>query len=194
MTASSFHTRKRLIIFIVVYLVAYFAASWMDLSTTALGLTKPGVSEKNVFAINGEGYSPKNAWMLTIAGAIIMTACVLEAFRSSHHVEEHWLKYPVRSFSKLYFNPWSEEAIKFTPIHFLSLAIAFPVFRIFAALNNLAVYWYGTGPMGKLMEAIAAKTSPLIGFSLTGFLLLIIITMLVASFAAKIIRSWKVTT
>lgn len=68
MTASSFYRQKRLIIFIVVYLAAYFAASWMDLSTTALGLTKPGVSEKNVFVINGEGYSPKNAWVLTIAG------------------------------------------------------------------------------------------------------------------------------
>lgn len=194
MTASSVYRRNRLIIFIIIYLAAYFAASWMDLSTTTLGLTKPGVSEKNVFAINGEDYSPKNAWILTIAGAIIMTACALEAFRSSHHVEDHWLKHPVRSFSKIYFNPWSEEAIKFTPIHFLSLAIAFPIFRILAALNNLAVYWYGIGPIGEMMEAIAAKTSPPIGFTLTGFLLMIIITIPVALLAAKIIRSWKITT
>lgn len=191
MRGASIFERKHLINFIIIYLVAYFAASWLDLSTTTLGLTKPGVSEKNVFAITGEDYSPKNAWALTIAGAVILTACILESFRNSHRVEEHWLKHPVRSFGKLYFNPWSEEALKFTPIHFLSLALAFPLGRILAALNNLSVYWYGIGPIGKLMEIVAAKTSPLVGFSLIGFALFGIITLVVAPFAAKVIRFWK---
>lgn len=191
MTEISILKQKRLIIFIVVYLTAYFVASWMDLSTTSLGLTKPGVSEKNVFAINGEGYSPQNAWLLTVAGAVMLTACVLESFRNSNRVEEHWLKHPVRSFGKFYFNPWSEEAIRFTPIHFLSLTIAFLLLRVFAALNNLGVYWLGIGPMGELMEIVASKTSPLIGFSLIGFSLFIITTLAVAPYAAKTITAWK---
>jgi hypothetical protein len=191
MNMTSTVERKRLIIFVAAYLTAYFVASWMDLSTTSVGLTQPGVSEKNVLAVTSEGYSSKNAWLLTAAGAVILTACILESFRNSHRVAEHWLKYPVRSFGKLYFNPWSEEAIKFTPIHFLSLAIAFLLLRMLAALNNLAVILYGFGPMGELMEMVASKTSPLIGFITIGFFFFIIVTLAVAPFAAKVIRSWR---
>ena len=193
MNTMSVFQGKRLMIFIVAYLVVYFFASWTDLTTTTLGLAKPGVSEKNVFAINSDGYSSQNAWLLTVVGAVILTACVVESFRNSQRVEEHWLQYPVHSFGKLYLNPWSKEALKYTPIHFLSLALAFPLYRILAALNNLAVFWYGIAPLGGLMEIVAAKTSPLIGFSLIGFLFFGLITLVVAPFSARIIAIWKGT-
>lgn len=165
----------------------------MDLATTTLGLTKSGVSEMNPFAVNSDGYSSHNAWFLTVIGAVVLTAYILVSFRNSHRVEEHWLQYPVHSFGKLYFNPLSKEALKYTPIHFLSLALAFPLFRILAALNDLVVFWYGIGPLGGLMEIVAVKTSPLIGFSLIGFLFFGLITLIVAPFSARIIVIWKGT-
>lgn len=183
--------RKYLLIFVVVYLGVYCIASWMDLATTALGLAKPGVSEKNVFVIIGDGYSPKNAWLLTVAGAIIMTTCILDSFRNSQRVEKQWLERPIRSFGKLYINPWSENAIGFTPIHFLSLALAFPLFRVLAALNNLGIYWFDIGPLGKLMELVASRTNPLAGFTIVGFLFFGLLTLAVSPFASKIISAWK---
>jgi hypothetical protein len=192
MNISSIFERKRLIVFVIIYLAIYFVASWMDLTTTSLGLTKSGVSEKNVLTINGEGYSSQSAWLLTLIGAIILTACIFESFRNAQRVKEQWLQHPVRSFGKFYINPWSEFAIGFTPIHFLSLAISFLLLRMLAALNNLTVYWYGIGPMGKLMEIVAAKTSPLIGFSIVGFSFFIVTTLVVSPFAARIITSWRI--
>lgn len=187
MNISSFFKKKYVPVYFIGYLAFYFLASWMDLATTSLGLTRAGVSEKNVLTIAAEGYSPERAWLITAVGALILAACVLDAFRNSQRVKEHWLQHPIRSFGEFYINPWSEVAIGFTPIHFLSFAIAFPIFRILAAMNNLAIYWYGIAPIGELMGMVASKTSPLIGFSLVGFSFFALIVIAVAPFAARMI-------
>lgn len=187
MSLLSILKNKHVLVYFIGYLTFYLLASWMDLATTSLGLTRPGVSEKNVLTIGAEGYSPERAWLLTAIGAIILAACVLEAFRNSWRVREHWLKHPIRSFGHFYINPWSKVAIGFTPIHLLTFAIAFPIFRIFAAMNNLAIYWYDIAPIGGLMGIVASKTSPLIGFSLVGFSFFALIVIAAAPFAARMI-------
>lgn len=182
---------RRGVVFGLVYLAAYFVASWMDLATTSLGLTQPGVSEKNVLAVTGEGYSAVNAWWLTVGGAFVLAGCVAESFRNRRRVDERWLEHPVRSFGILYVNPWSAEALRFSPVHFLSLALAFPLLRVLAALNNLMAYGWGFGPMGRLMEWVALKTSPLAGFALIGCSIFLAATLAVSPWAARILRSWR---
>jgi hypothetical protein len=191
MSILSFFKSKPALVYFIGYLAFYFLASWMDLATTSLGLTRLGVTEKNVLTITSEGYSPERAWLITVIGAIILAACVLNAFRNSQRVKEHWLQHPIRSFGEFYINPWSEAAIGFTPIHFLAFSIAFPIFRILASINNLAIYWYDIAPIGELMGIVGSKTSPLIGFTLVGFSFFALIVIAVAPFAAKMIVSLR---
>jgi hypothetical protein len=184
--------RKRVLVFIVFYILAYVIASYLDLATTSLGLQRPGVSEKNVFATTAQGYSTKRAWIITAGGAVIMTACILFAVRHSASVEERWLHHPIRSFGKFYLNPWSKSAITVSPLHMLSLVIAFALLRVLAAANNLSVYWFGFGPMGALMKGLAARTSPLVGFCLVAFSSFLLTMLASAPLAARVIASWRV--
>ena len=177
--------------FVALYMLAYLTASYMDLATTSLGLQRPGASEKNVFATNAKGYSPTRAWLLTAGGAIIMFACIMFAARHSTSVEERWLRHPVRSFGQFYLNPWSQAGIRVSPLHVLSLIIAFVVLRVAAAANNLLVYWYGFGPMGELIKWTAARTSPLAGFCIVAFLCFILAIIAVAPLAALIMKWWR---
>ena len=193
MTTPSSSARKRVLAFIAVYMIAYFIASYMDLATTSLGLQRPGVSEKNVFATNAAGYSPVRAWGLTAGGAVVMAACILFAVKHCASVEATWLRHPIRSFGKLYLNPWSKSALSVSPLHMLSLVIAFVVLRVLAAGNNLSVYWYGFGPMGELIKAAAARTSPLAGFCIVAFSFFLLAFVVVSPLAARLIASWRST-
>lgn len=191
MTALSNRARKRVCAFVALYMLAYLTASSMDLATTAAGLQRPGVSEKNVFATNAEGYSPRRAWLLTAGGAIIMLACILFAARHSASAEDTWLRHPIRSFGKFYLNPWSKSAIGVSPLHTLSLVIAFVLLRVIAAANNLSIYWGGFGPMGEAIKAVAAKTSPPAGFCIVVFSCFLLAMLAAAPMAARIIASWR---
>ena len=191
MTALPHAARNRVFVFAALYMVAYFTASYLDLATTALGLQRPGVYEKNVFATNAAGYSPARAWRLTAAGAVVLGACILFAARYSASVDGKWLRHPVRSFGKFYLNPWSKSGLGVSPLHMLSLAIAFVLLRIVAAANNLSIYWSGFGPIGELIKLVAARTSPLAGFCIVAFSCFVLTIVAVAPLAARLIASWR---
>lgn len=120
-----------------------------------------------------------------------MAACILFAVRNSASVEDTWLRHPVRSFGKFYLNPWSKSAIGVSPLHVLSLVIAFVLLRLVAGANNLSVYWYGFGPMGELIKAVAARTSPLAGFCIVVFSCFLLAIVAAAPLAARVIASWR---
>ena len=191
MSRLSKRARRRVFVFAAFYLVAYFIASYMDLATTSLGLQRPGVTEKNVLATNAEGYVAAKAWLLTIGGAIVMSACILFSARNAVSVESIWLRHPMRSFGTFYLNPWSPRGIGISPLHMLSFVIAFVLLRVLAAANNLLVYWYGFGPMGELIKWVATKTSPLAGFCIVGFSFFLLTVVAVTPLAARLIASWR---
>jgi hypothetical protein len=187
----STHRRKSVITFATVYAVAYLLASYLDLATTSLGLQRPGVYEKNVFAVTAAGYSPFRAWLLTAAGAVVMAGCIVFAVRRATSVDAKWLQHPIRSVGVFYINPWSKKALAVSPLHTLALVIAFVLLRILAAANNVLVYLYGFAPMGGLMKALAARTSPLFGFSIVGFSFFLVCFLAVLPLSARLITSWR---
>ncbi|MHB0971256.1 MAG: hypothetical protein ACYC7A_18450 [Thermoanaerobaculia bacterium] len=185
------HARKSIITFAVIYAIAYLIASYLDLATTSLGLQRAGVSEKNVFAVAASGYSPFRAWLLTAAGAAVMAGCIVFAVRHAGSVDAKWLQHPIRSLSVFYLNPWSRKAIVVSPLHTLSLVIAFVLLRLAAAANNLLVYLYGIAPMGGLMKALGARTSPAFGFAIVAFSFFLISCIAVLPLAARLMTSWR---
>jgi len=177
---------------LLVYLAAYFAASWLDLASTQLGLQRPGTSEKNVFAITSDGtFDLEKAWLITLGGAVILGACVLYAVTQAGRVDEHWLRHPVRAMGQFHLNPFSPAALRFAPLQLLTIAIAFPILRAVAAANNMLLYWIGWGPLGALIKALAAVTSPLIGFAVVVILALVLVMVLVAPATARLLRRWR---
>ena len=185
-------SKRRLGLILAVYVLAYLTASWLDLASTSLGLQRPGVTEKNVFATTGTGaYDPRKAWLLTLAGGAVMLACVWFAAARATHVGKAWLQHPIRSFGEFHLNPFSPKALEVTPLHFLSLALAFPSLRVIAAANNLLVYLYGWGPLGAVMQWIAARTNPLVGFAAVGFSSFVLLMVVISPLAALLISSWQ---
>lgn len=187
--------RQRLWLFLAAYLLAYFAASYLDLATTALGLQRPGATEKNVFATDSAGvYLPTRAWALTLGGAVMMIWCILFAARHSPAVDDRWLRRPMRSYTKHYVNPWSRAALDVSPLHMLSLALAFVVLRLAAAANNLSIHLGGPGPMGELIKWLSGYTSPLVGFVTVAVGSFVLLTVLISPLAARIVTSWRRST
>ena len=184
--------RRRLWTFLAAYLLAYLASSILDLGTTALGLQRLGVTEKNVFALDSSGaYVASSAWLLTLGGALVMVACTLFAAKYAGSVKPEWLAHPVRSFSQVYLSPWSRSALEVSPVHTLALVLAFVVLRVAAAANNLLVYAYGWGPMGAAIKWASSMTNPLIGFCLVVFACFIGAMIAAAPFAARILLWWR---
>ena len=185
-------TKRRVDLILAVYLLVYVAASWLDLASTSLGLQRPGVTEKNFFATTGTGaFDPRQAWLLTLAGGGVMLACVWFAMSRAAHVGKRWLRHPVRSFGKFHLNPFSSKALDVTPLHFLSLALAFPTLRAIAAANNLLVYYYGWGPLGAAMQWTAERTSLLAGFAAVALSSFVVLMLVISPLAALIIGSWQ---
>lgn len=186
--------RIRVLVFVGLYLIAYLAASYSDLASTALGLQREGVSEKNVFATDEAGtYLPGTAWLLTLGGAGVMLACIVFAAWHARRVDEQWLRHPVRSFGKLYLNPFSAKGLGVAPLHTLSLALGFVLVRFIASANNLMVYWLGFGPMGALIKWVSSWTSPLASFCLVAFSFFIASIIAMSPLAAKVLRWWRET-
>ena len=95
-------------IFSTLYLVAYLAASYLDLYTTRLALQRPGTSEGNVYATNQSSYSSAKAWVITGLGLLFIEGFLVYSLLSARHIAKHWIRHPLRSFGKLYINPWSK--------------------------------------------------------------------------------------
>lgn len=155
---------RRVLVVFAIYLIAYFAAAWMDLYTTELALQKPGTTEGNVYATNEGGYSSKAAWMITIISAPFIAAFLAWGLIRGHHVSRYCFDHPIRSFGKFYILPWRKRILDRSPLHMASFAIAFPALRVLAAGNNLMIYLIGTGPLGWLVGYFSNRTTPAIGF------------------------------
>jgi hypothetical protein len=79
-------------------------------------------------------------------------------------VSEHWLQHPIRSFAKFYVIFWSRKVMDRSPLHMLNFAIAFIPLRLLAAANNLLIYHFGTGPLGRLIGLLTHYMSPAAAF------------------------------
>src|SRR6266404_1848263 len=97
----------------------------------------------------------------------------------------------MRSFAKFYWNPWSRRVIDRSPLHMLSFALAFIVLRVLAAANNLLLCEHRFAPLGALVGAVGARTSPLVGFCLVIVIVFYLLAMLISPLAAALLESWR---
>jgi len=191
MTSPSHSVNRQVAIIAAVYLFLYFIASSLDLTTTALALKQSEVHEQNVFVTSAQAYQSLRAWVITLAGGIMMTGCVIFAIRNARCADEVWSQHPVRSFALFYVNPWSQKAIGRSPVHMLSFAIAFVVLRVLAAANNTLIYVYGVAPIGAPIQWIARKTSPVFGFTVVIVPLFYLLAIAISPVAARMVTSWR---
>lgn len=148
----------------LLYLALYAVVSWADLYTTNLALQQPGTVEGNVYAVGDGGYSAARAWAITAIGALFILPFLVFGLVAGRRVSDQWLRQPIRSFGKLYFNPFSGEVIDRSPLHMLSFVLAFPLLRLLAAGNNWLIAETGTGPIGWLVGQVSNATNPTLGF------------------------------
>jgi hypothetical protein len=146
------------------YAIAYLVASWLDLTTTALALQRPEASEGNVYSTGAAGYVAFKAWLITIVGGLAIGACLAWSIIASGAVEAKWLVHPIRSWGKIYVNPWARAVRDRSPLHMMSFVIAFVPLRLIAALNNAVIASTGTAPLGRLVGLASRATSPTLGF------------------------------
>lgn len=154
----------RVAAFLLLYLAVYGIVSWADLFTTNLALQQPNTVEGNVYAVGEEGYSAAKAWVITAIGALFIVPFLLFGLLAAPHVSPRWLQHPIRSFGKLYFNPFSQDVIDRSPLHMLSFVLAFPLLRLLTAGNNWLISETGTGPIGWLVGRVSNATNPTVGF------------------------------
>ncbi len=177
----------------VVYLAAYLVASALDLWTTEVALREAGVSEGNVFATEGGSYAAGKAWAITVVAAVVLVACVVFSAVYAHRVAEVWLRHPMRSFARLYMNPWSKAVIDRSPLHALSYAIAFVVLRLIAAANNLLIVGCGIAPLGSLVKTVSTLTSPIVGLVVVIGAAYVLLAIGLSPLAARLIAAQRRT-
>ena len=66
-------------------------------------------------------------------GALFIEGFLVYSLLSARHVAQHWIRHPLRSFGKLYINPWSKRIRDRSALHMLSFVIAFVPLRLLAA-------------------------------------------------------------
>src|SRR5437899_1800656 len=101
----------RVVAFSLLYLVVYALVSWADLLTTKLALQQPNTVEGNVYAVSEDGYSAAKAWAITAIGALFILPFLVFGLLAARRVSDRWLQRPIRSFAKLYINPFSRKVI-----------------------------------------------------------------------------------
>jgi hypothetical protein len=149
---------------VALYFIAYLFASWLDLTTTVLALHRPEASEGNVYASNAGGYVSAKAWLITVVGGLVIEACLIWSVVAAGQVADRWIEHPIRSFAKLYINPWSRTVRDRAPLHMMSFVLAFVPLRLLAAANNVLIAGSGTAPLGRLVGLASRATSPQLGF------------------------------
>ena len=185
-------SRKRLLISAaIVYLFAYAVASYLDLWTTKVALNRSGAHEGNAFVTSGATYLTTRAWIINIVGGVIMLGCIVFSAAYAARTETQWLRHPIASFKNVYLNPWATTAIRVSPLHLLSIAVAFVVMRLMAAVNNLLIYFHGFAPLGWSIEFLSKLVPVPLAFGLVIFTLFYLLAILVSPLAAKLISSWQ---
>jgi hypothetical protein len=179
---------RRILLLAGLYALAYLAASWLDLWTTGLALTRPGASEGNVYATTGAAYISTKAWLITGVGGAVVEAFLLFAALNAGRVAETWLRRPVRSFAKLYVNPFAAGVIDRSPLQAMCFVIAFVPLRLLAAANNTMIWETGRAPLGELIGRASNATTPLIGFWAVMAPLFYLLAFACAPAAVRVIR------
>lgn len=87
-------SQKKLIAVAAIYLLIYSVASFLDLWTTLVALKTAGSHEGNVFTTSGQAYLLERASIVTLAGALVMAACVVFSAYYASCAEEVWLAIP----------------------------------------------------------------------------------------------------
>jgi hypothetical protein len=151
------------------FVSAYLVASWLDLQTTELALRAPHAAEGNVFAVSKDGYEAERAWWFTGIGGLLVTAYFVFGAANLHRMSDYWLRRPLLSFCSLWSNPfasfpWLRTVINRSPLHAISIAVAFVLLRLFAALNNWMIATTGDGPLSFAIRTASQSLSPLAAF------------------------------
>lgn len=179
---------KRVLAFSLVYLAIYAIVSWADLFTTKLALQQPFAVETNVFVVSEQGYSGSKALTLSVVGAVFLLPFLVFGLVAAQRVSERWLQQPIRSFGKWYLNPFSKQVIDRSPLHMLSIALAFPPIKLLAAGNNWLIAQTGDGPIGWIIVRVSKATSPALGFGLVLGSISILLIFACSPLAALILR------
>lgn len=179
---------RRTIILAIAYALPFLVASWLDLWTTSLALTQPGASEGNVYATDGGAYLSGRAWAMTAIGGAMIEAFLLFAGLSAERVADHWLDRPMRSFTRVYINPWARSVIDRSPLHALSYVLAFVPLRLLAAINNALIWKTGAGPLGEAIGVLSHWIGATGAFWLVMGPLFCLMAVAISPVAAKILR------
>lgn len=190
MPAKPFSTKlvQRVAILALVYAVAYLVAAACDLGTTMLALQRKGFAEGNVYAVNDAGYAAERAWAITLGMGVLIDALMVASLLRAGRVTEACLRRPIRSFGKVYLNPFAARVADRAPIHVLSFCLAFVPLRLLASLNNLLIYKAGVAPLGLLIARVSRVTSATIGFWLVMGPVFYLLAFAAAPLAAALIR------
>jgi hypothetical protein len=186
----------RLIMLTACYIAAYAIASCLDLFTTDLALTIGHAHEGNAFVAHGAAYDAARARLLTgIAGALLAAYFAFGA-ANRDRISDRWLDRPLRSFlswrsNPLFVIPWSRHAMDRSPLHAMSFTLAFVALRMLAAANNIMITAFGHGPLGMAVEAVAGKSSPMVGFLAIIGPIYVCLVLLTANFVAWTVKEQR---
>jgi hypothetical protein len=178
---------RRLALFVGLYALAYVAAAFLDLGTTAVALRRAGASEGNVYAAGAAGYSATRAWAITAVGGLFIGASLVWAALAADKGSAACLRAPMRSFTKFYVNPFARGVIDRSPLHMLSFVIAFVPLRLLAAANNALIWVTGTAPLGRLIGLIGRHSTAAIGFWLVVGALFYLLAIAASPLAARLV-------
>jgi len=178
---------------VALYVAAYMVASGLDLWTTELAV-RAGGHEANVYMTNAGIFDSTKAWTMTVVGGILMVWMFAFGIRNINHVSARWLRHAVRSFLRLYINPWAKSVIDRSPLHAVSYAIAFVLLRLLAAGNNLLIAIGSTGPIGAAVRAIGRVTSPEVGLIVVVGAIYVALAVILSPFIARLVMQHRKST
>ena len=178
---------------VVLYVAGYMVASSLDLWTTELAV-RAGGHEANVYMTNAGIFDSAKAWTMTVVGGILMGWMFAFGIRNINHVSARWLRHPVRSFFRLYINPWTKSVIDRSPLHAVSYAVAFVFLRLLAAGNNLLIVMGSTGPIGAAVLAVGRSTSPEVGLVVVVGAIYVALAVVLSPFIARFVTQHREST
>lgn len=177
----------------LMFVAAYLCASWLDLATTALALARPGTAEANAFVVRDGVYDAAIAWLVTALGGLVVTAYFAFGVHNLHRMSPHWLAHPLRSFFNVWSNPlmsipWPASVIDRSPVHAISVAVAFVALRLVAAVNNALIATVGDGPLSFAIRQAGQHTSPIGAVILVVWVCYVVLMLIAAPEIARRMR------
>lgn len=163
MTVASVSPNK-LTWLLLAYVGAYLLVSWLDVFTTGLALTRPVATEGNVYSTSRGVWDAGRAWTITLVGGLMITGFLVMGAQRADAAPERWLAHPIRSFARLYLNPFAPRNADIAAIHCLAFAFGFVVLRLLAAINNLLIWRTDTGPLGQAIGLLTGPFGPIGAF------------------------------